>query len=659
MKKLICILLTVLLVFGAAACGDAGTAKERKRAAAGQDTTTASSNSSGLEESMDTGLLSPLDYTNAKSNKAGITYDPDIFMNLGTSSTGVKIGCVGDSITYGSLSGDPKTLSYPAQLANLLQNSFGSRYSVANYGHAGAYVADFGRENAATLRYVNTDEYRQLKKDLPDAVILMLGINDIGYLTDAQRLDTFTNSYIELINSIRALESKPVVYVCTPLVRVTAYSAYVTMPALCSAVAQAAQSTGSYLIDTYNITRQYFQTHLYDTDGLHPDAAGYKYLAETVYQAIVNGRTSYQAAETADTADYVVYVDSSRGSAFGVGASPDAPVSTFARAVDLCKGGGTIVVSGPVTPATTGKNLTKVFISQENSAPITVTSIDPYNGTDYRTANGARIFMSGSMYLNGDFVFKSVTFDMVSSAVKLVCNYNNITFGAGVSSTITSGGHSVLIVGHDVVSTWQSDYDLSCVKDCTVNIASGTFTYLRGGNYRTYSEKDSAYAYGTIKSGVTLTINVTGGTFSLEEGASNVNTADSRLSSVIGQNGMESGSAAVLNVSGGTFRGGLFAVPRMNPYYNGTAPSVAGSISIHITGGAFLGSRLDYLQTYPGAKAPTRGGAYALTISGGAFASSAQLSLSGAGSTSSVLTISDSRSYLKNWANITDFATVS
>ncbi|MBE6727339.1 MAG: hypothetical protein E7562_01685 [Ruminococcaceae bacterium] len=661
MKKILSLLLAAVMIFCFAACGDDDTSskakdKERKRAAKGQDTTTATGQVSD-EIVLDTGLLTPLDKTYAKSNKADLVYDANIFINLANQSAGtVNIACVGDSITYGTASSDPEKASYPVQLQKLLKARFGNKFKVKNYGHAGSFIAAFDRSNAATLQYINTDEYLKLRKDKPEVVILMLGINDIGYANSAENLATIQKDYVNLISKIKALKSNPLVFVCTPLVRTTAYSSYASLELLRSVVISAANETKSYVIDTYNITKEYFSSALYETDCLHPNDAGYKYLAQTVMNAVAYGLTEYKDAAENDTSNYVVYVDSAKGSYDSVGATADKPTSSFARAVELCKGGGTIVVSGRVTPATTSSNSVKVFIAPENANKIKVTSIDPYDGKDYRDTNNARIYMSASMYLQGDYLFEKVTFDFIAASTKIVCNYNNITFGSGVNCTVTSGGYPVLIFGYDVVTTAQSHEDLSCKKDCTLTVNSGTFTYLRGGNYRAASTATSSLNYGTVKSGVTANIIVNGGTFTVEDGVNK--DAGSRLSSALGQNGMESGSTVNFIVNGGTFKGSLFAVPRMNPYTTSGAPDVAGKINITVNGGLLNGSGIDYLQTFSGDKKPALSGSYNLTINGGTFGGGSNLSFAASGCPNSVLTLGTGNSYLESWADISGFTTV-
>lgn len=662
MKKILCLILSAVMLICFAACGDKDTPakKERKRAAKGQDTTTGTSSDSDTEQVvLDTGILTPLNETYAKSNKAGTVYDPNVFIELLNKTNGkVKIACVGDSITYGTLASNPDKTSYPSMLQKELDARFAGRFEVKNYGHAGAYIADFDRSNAGSLRYCFTDEYSKLRKDRPDVVIMMLGINDIGYVSDDAACEELKAAYSDLIAKIKGIKSKPLVFVCTPIVRTTAYSSYLALEPLRNTVVAAANAQGVYVIDTYNITKEYFSSALYETDGLHPNDAGYKYLAGVISGGIVDGLTEYAEGAKTVTPKYVVYVDSTKGKYNSVGATPDKPTSSLARAVELCQGGGTIVVSGPITPATTGLNLVKVFIAPENYGRITVTSIDPYNGTDYRSTNNARIYMSAGMYLQGDYEFKNVTFDNIASALKIVCGYNNVMFGKGFSTTVSSGDNAVLIYGHDIVSKWQTDEVVSCKESCELVVDSGTFTYLRGGNYRAYSASQSKYGYGTVKSGVTVNITVNGGTFTREDGSTNFSGASGTLSSALGQNGLESGAVVNLNINGGTFKGSVFAVPRMNPYPASGLPTVAGAVNIVMNKGIVAGAGIVYQQTFSGCKNPTVTGTYSLTVNGGTFSGSSEKIISGEGCPNSVLTLGANAAYLEGWASIKGFGKI-
>ena len=654
-KKIFCFLLAAVMLCCFAACGkEEAPNKERKRAQKGQSTIT------GKEETdeqvvLDAGYMKPLNETYAKSNKANMVYDPNIFIELAKGSGKVKVACVGDSITYGTGATKQATASYPAQLQKLLDSGFSGKFEVTNYGHAGAFIADFERTNASTLRYCFTDEYAKLRKAKPDVVIMMLGINDIGYISNDAACEELVEAYCDLIGDIKGMKSNPLVFVCTPLVRTTAYSSYLNCEALRNAVVEAANRQGVYVIDTYNITKEYYSSALYESDGLHPNNAGYQYLANTINSAIVDGLTEYAETSKPLTPKYVVYVDSDKGTYGSVGATADNPTSSMARAVELCQGGGTIVVSGQVTPATTGDGAARVFIAPENYGKITVTSIDPYTGEDYRSTKAANITVRGSMYLNGDFEFENLNFNHDASALKIACNYNNIKFGQGIKHTVISGDNAVIILGHDMVTGWQTEEAVSCKENCALTIESGTYTYLRAGNYRAYSDAQSKYAYGTVKAGVTVDIIINGGTFKRSD-AAHFSTNNGTLTSAIGQNGMEAGSTVNMTVNGGTFEGSIFAVPRMNPYPASGVPTIAGNINITVNGGIIRGSGVTFMQTYEGSTNPSVTGRYNLTINGGSFTGTSR-SISGKGCAESTVTLGQSvKTALQSL--VSDFKTV-
>lgn len=105
--------------------------------------------------------------------------------------TKIRIACVGDSVTYGSIITDRINMSYPAQLQQML----GDKFEVGNFGKSSAYVLphespfntyEKNAENPA-LSYKNTAEYSASISFKPDVVIIMLGSNDIRTLTVKSR----------------------------------------------------------------------------------------------------------------------------------------------------------------------------------------------------------------------------------------------------------------------------------------------------------------------------------------------------------------------------------------------------------------------------------------------------------------------------------------
>ena len=65
---------------------------------------------------------------------------------------GVKVACVGDSITYGAGIKDRKKNSYPAQLQSLL----GEGYQVRNFGNSGSTLLKKGDKHDPNVTVRNS-----------------------------------------------------------------------------------------------------------------------------------------------------------------------------------------------------------------------------------------------------------------------------------------------------------------------------------------------------------------------------------------------------------------------------------------------------------------------------------------------------------------------
>lgn len=119
----------------------------------------------------------------------------------------VKVACVGNSITFGYGIENRDSLSYPAQLQRLL----GRDWQVVNFGVSGRTLLLKG-----DLPYVNEQAYSDVKAFLPDVVLIKLGTNDTKP-GNWEYQSEFKNDYKNLINSFRALPSKPMVILIKPV----------------------------------------------------------------------------------------------------------------------------------------------------------------------------------------------------------------------------------------------------------------------------------------------------------------------------------------------------------------------------------------------------------------------------------------------------------
>ena len=108
----------------------------------------------------------------------------------------VKVACIGNSITYGTLVEDRETMSYPAQLGRML----GDGYEIGNFGRPGATLLKKGHNP-----YMKSPEWRDALAFKPDIAIVHLGVNDTDPRNWPYHGDEFVTDYVSLIDSLRAV----------------------------------------------------------------------------------------------------------------------------------------------------------------------------------------------------------------------------------------------------------------------------------------------------------------------------------------------------------------------------------------------------------------------------------------------------------------------
>jgi lysophospholipase L1-like esterase len=191
-----------------------------------------------------------------------------------------KVACVGNSITYGMTIQDRDNDSYPAVLQQLL-DSTGTKYEVRNYGFSGRTLL-----NKGDYPYMQEEMYSEALDFQPNIVIIKLGTNDSKpqnwlyqeeYLQDLQTM----------VDAFRGLPSNPTLYLCYPA---KAYSAEweisdsIIANGVIPYIHQIAETNNLKIIDLYAATENMGENF---PDGIHPNEAGAKVIAETVHQALL------------------------------------------------------------------------------------------------------------------------------------------------------------------------------------------------------------------------------------------------------------------------------------------------------------------------------------------------------------------------------------
>lgn len=194
-----------------------------------------------------------------------------------------KIACVGDSITYGSTLQDRKSESYPSQLSK----RFGNTIQVKNFGVDGAAV-----QKTAILSYWNCKEMSESLSYQSDVIFLMLGTND-SKSVNWQNVEAFKKDYISLIETYQQALPKAVIYLMLPS---TMYSiredgtlihqfSQSNMKEIQSVIKSIAKEKQLPLIDIHSVTADHEEYYRYD--GIHPNADGAAFIAQTVYDRLV------------------------------------------------------------------------------------------------------------------------------------------------------------------------------------------------------------------------------------------------------------------------------------------------------------------------------------------------------------------------------------
>ena len=189
-----------------------------------------------------------------------------------------KVACIGDSITWGFTLIRPWKQSYPALLGEML----GPEYEVRNFGYNDA-AARFD----ADTPYVRRKVYRDSIAWNPDIVLLMLGTND----TKRRNWDPeiFDRDYRSIVDSYLNLPSHPRVILIAPIrifkvinIPLMGLFPETMETGVRPAIHNIAAEKGLELVDLYDL----FSDTTYCRDGVHPQAAGARMLAEAIHSRI-------------------------------------------------------------------------------------------------------------------------------------------------------------------------------------------------------------------------------------------------------------------------------------------------------------------------------------------------------------------------------------
>lgn len=196
----------------------------------------------------------------------------------------IRVACVGDSITYGEGLRDRVVSNYPAQLQKML----GNRWDVRNFG-----VSNTGILRKGDVPYWDKYEFKAAQGFNPNIVIIMLGTNDIKPENWKYKKD-FIADYKSMITQFKALPSKPVVIVCSPvpLFKVIAgLNNALVKDALFPRIHNVASDEAVQFVDLYSVFED--RRSLFP-DGIHPDNEGAGLIAQELYQVLISWKKAHK-----------------------------------------------------------------------------------------------------------------------------------------------------------------------------------------------------------------------------------------------------------------------------------------------------------------------------------------------------------------------------
>ena len=198
----------------------------------------------------------------------------------------IRVACVGDSVTYGHGVQNWPQNNYPAVLSELL----GDAYHVGNFGVSGRAV-----QPDSDQPYPDCGRYEESLAYDCDILVFMMGSNDSKPENWHGGAD-FGAQLRRLLDSYTAQNKELRFYLCTPPTafftekQTNGQTNFDIQPAIVEEIAQIVREVSKEydctLIDVHTLTQAH--PEWFEKDGVHPDKAGARAIAQTVAEAILS-----------------------------------------------------------------------------------------------------------------------------------------------------------------------------------------------------------------------------------------------------------------------------------------------------------------------------------------------------------------------------------
>lgn len=195
----------------------------------------------------------------------------------GPKEDAVRVACIGNSITDGYGIGMSPVNGYPA----VLQKKLGEGYLVKNFG-----VSARTMMNKGDLPYMNELAWRDAKAFNPNIVVIKLGTNDSKTHNWVHGADEYRQSMQAMIDTLKALPSKPKIYLCSPIPAFKdswTINDSVIVNGEMPIIKKLAKKNKCQFIDLHT---SYTYGDMMQNDGIHPNAKGAAKMADIIFDAI-------------------------------------------------------------------------------------------------------------------------------------------------------------------------------------------------------------------------------------------------------------------------------------------------------------------------------------------------------------------------------------
>ncbi len=198
----------------------------------------------------------------------------------------IKVACIGDSITYGFGIGGWAKNNYPAQLQEIL----GDSYHVQNFGHSGRTLSNKGDKP-----YTESKQYELSLEYDADVVVIMLGSNDSkpqnwnGVINFMEEYEYFIEKYKEKNPDVEIILCTPPKAFFVKDRKNQEETKFDIRPQIVESIKNEIRTfaliNGYKCVDIYSVTEYHNE---WFSDGVHPSAEGAQAIAKAIADKIRN-----------------------------------------------------------------------------------------------------------------------------------------------------------------------------------------------------------------------------------------------------------------------------------------------------------------------------------------------------------------------------------